>query len=509
MSWIVRFAALAPSLALSLVPSLALSLALALLPGCRDDRRSEPEDTDPAESDLGQRVFQPSPGVVRAVPPHGIKQGGVGPYLLGAELREVLAMLPHGPRVELLDIENVVKYSLVRAEEGRVLIGVGSSGRVSFIGVLAPDIAKTTGGLGVGATEEELVEQLGPVVNGPDVRDPRVLVLEQLPGARVVMEDGEASVIVVGPGGAGAPPAVSAQPDALSGGEASPAPGATAPGTPAPPGRPAPEVPAAPRPAETPATPCGRAAEILAAAPLAAARGDEAHGAIAYGCFTGNSPEAVVPAPGELVLHGGDPARLRRITSVEVPGLLFAGALDLDGDQRHELVAFSERRTAEQVSVRVQVLRGEGGKLMAVADEEVYRATSTTVAWVGARLVDVHFLLRAEPRASAIEVHGLYLDKGGGVERHVAPLIPRTVSVRPRRKPPEGSGSGGAAASPAAGGGSGGGKTKPAGGGGEAATPGPARDGAAPDRPERPSPAGEEAEPGTGAGRPGSGASSD
>ena len=404
-----------------------------VIAGCKEERAA-PERGDGGAS-LGQRVFLPSPGLVRAVPPHGIQAGGVGPYQLGAELRDILAMLPHGPRIELLEIEDIAKYSLVRAEGDRVIIGVGASGRVLYIAVLEPEIAVTAGGLGVGASVDELRERLGPEVPpGPGARDPDILELERLPNARVIVRDGRAVAIVVGPGGAPAATAPT-EPDALSGGAAA--------------------VPAAAEPPPRPArperqAPCARAAEILAAAPLAAAAPEDRRRQVAFGCFTGTSPEAVVPqGDEELVLYGGEPSRLRRITSIDVPGLVFAGAIDVDGDMRHELLAVSQKRTGEVLSVRAAVLRVESGRLVSVADEEVYRVTRGAIAWVGARLEDVAFLLRGEPGGGGVEVRGFYLDGLSGTGRHVVPLDPRTISVRPRRRSAEpAGGAGGAGATP-------------------------------------------------------------
>jgi hypothetical protein len=388
---------------------------MALLAGCQEAGRTA---TDPPEkTPLGQRVFQPSPGVVRAVPPHNIQATGVGPYALGGELRDILAMLPHGPRVELLEIEGVVGYSVVRAEENRLLIGVGSSGRVSFISVLQPDIAKTDGGLGVGASVDDLLAQLGPATRSPGALDPRILELDGLPNARIVVDRGRATAIVVGPGGAGSAPPV---PPAA--------------------GEPPPDAGAAaadpPRAADDSTSTCARAAELLHDAPLAAATPTERTQEPIFGCFTGASPEVALIGRDEIAVYGGEPDKLRRIMGESLNGLVFAGAVDVDGDGRHEIVATSERRTGDALAVRVHVLRGEGGRLQAVVNDEVYRITSGTAAWVGAKLKDVDFLVRADPRQGGLEVRGLYLHRVGGAVQTVAPLSPRIIAVRGRKRPP-------------------------------------------------------------------------
>jgi hypothetical protein len=174
-------------------------------------------------------------------------------------------------------------------------------------------------------------------------------------------------------------------------------------------------------------------AELPPAAPL------ESRGRASAGCFTGTSPELVVQSERGLVLYGGEPTRLRKLSSIDLASLVFAGPLDIDGDLRHELVAVTEKRTGDSVTVRAHVLRVEGGKLTMIGDEDVYRVTATTVGWFGAKLSNVDLVLWADARPGAVEVRGLYVDRVGGRQRHVVPLVPRTIPVRPRKKP-EGSG---------------------------------------------------------------------
>ena len=411
----------------------ALVLAALAVTSCREHhsgtRRAGPmrDAGDP----LGQRVFRPTPGVVRAVPPHNIQATGVGPYALGAELRDVLAMLPHGPRVELLEIEGLVDYSLVRAEEGRLVVGVGAGGRVTFITVLDPEIAKTDGGLGVGTSVDKLVAGLGPV-RDPDngVRDPRLLGLEHLPNARVVIDDGRAAAIVVGGPAAARTGDGRDGPgtDALSGGDQGPAQVNKVRAVVA-------AMDAGPGADDDPgASVCVGAAEALAGAEVAeTAKVDPDSARIHYGCFTGASPEAVVEGKNTLVLVAGEPGHLKRVVSLAMPGLVFAGAVDVDGDGRQEVVAVMERRSRELLVERVEVLRGEGGRLVPVGADDVYRMTSSAAAWVGAKLRDVDFAVEAEVRGGGLEVGGLYLNEVGGAVKNAVPLLPQTVAVKGRR----------------------------------------------------------------------------
>ena len=120
-----------------------------------------------------------------------------------------------------------------------------------------------------------------------------------------------------------------------------------------------------------------------------------------------------------------------------MPGLVFAGALDVDRDGRSEVVSVAERRSSDALAARIVVWRGEGGRLTAVADKDVYRMTSGSAGWVGAKLKDVSFLIEVLPGStSSVEVRGLYVQRGDDQVRTVAPLMPETVPVRPRRPSP-------------------------------------------------------------------------
>lgn len=410
--------------------AVTLTLAAALL-GCRE--KSAPPLSD--DESLGQRVFEPPRRVVRAVPPHRIQPGGLGEYELGAELKDILNTLPHGPRIELLQIEHLVSYRLVRAAQDTVLVGIGQNERVSFVAVLDPEIAKTEGGFGVGSEIDKLRDALGPERPATSARDPRLVELERLPNARFFVEQGKVVAIVVGPD---APPGDAiAQADALSG------------------GGPGPQR-IGPAPPDTPPTGCTEASarEALSGDPIAAiARVDDEDATdsdrpaeeVHYGCFTGTAPEVVVEGSGELVLVVGEPGRLRRAAAFSAPGLLFARAIDTDGDGRHELVAVSEDRTGDALTVRVEVLRGESSRLVGAGADEVYRVTSGSAAPVGAKLKDVGLLVEAHPGAESIQVTGFYLQRAGAKVLTVAPLLPKTIVLRPRKR----SEAGGASAPPA------------------------------------------------------------
>jgi len=394
-------------------------LLVALVTACRD--QSEPARG--ADESLGQRVFQAPAGVVRAVPPHRIQPNGIGPYLLGAEFKAILSTLPHGPRVEVLQIDRVVGYRLVRVAQDAILVGIGPSGKASMVAALDPEIAKTEDGWGVGSEIDTLREALGPERTMGGARDPKLVALARLPNARVVVRGHRVAAIVVGPEGSDDRGRDVGPADALSGGATSrPANGA-----------------ARPRPPAAPPPPGGctvaSALEALASEPVVAtARVEDSKNAVVhYGCFTGEDPEAVVVDGEQLVLVTGEPGRLRKGANMSVPGLVFAGVSDVDRDSRHDLVAVSESRSSEALSMRIEVVRGDAGRLVSAVDEEVYRVTSDAAVPV-AKLKDIEILIEARDAGDVLEVGGYYLQWDGDDVRSVAPLSPKTVELGSRRR---------------------------------------------------------------------------
>src|SRR5688572_423623 len=179
----------------------ALVLAgLALAPGCGGCRdRDLPPMPAPRDAGPARRVIVPAIGDVRPLPPHAIRADGVGPYRLGAPLDAVLAQLPSGPRVALLDLQGVVDVSVIRAEDDGVLVGGESvAATAAYIAVVRADVARTETGIGVGSHRRDLVTAMGPeLVDTRFVRDPGLLAFASLPGARfVVVEDRVGAVLL-------------------------------------------------------------------------------------------------------------------------------------------------------------------------------------------------------------------------------------------------------------------------------------------------------------------------
>jgi hypothetical protein len=364
-------------------------------------------DATPRHEDggVGRRVFDPPPRKVRAVPPYRIADAGIGPYRLGDPLREVFELLPGGPRVELLQLERLVDFSLVRTDGDKLVIGADRSAAVAFVAALGPGVARTEDGVEVGTSVDEVERHLGPRAAAPAVVDPRLIRYAAAPGLRIVALDGAVAALLV----AATPPA----------------------------GRPR----AAPR--------CPRRLESELA--LVTAARLKAGARVHLGCFTGAGGEALVVGPTGFAVVGGVTGRVRRLLGDAREDLAFGGALDLDGDARDEIVLVRRPR-GDALVVAVEVLSVEGGRLvprLGPGGATVYQLATPAAEWIGARLRDLDVLIEVAGSGDGVAVGGVFVRRGPGGLRDVAPLSPVALPLsRGRRRGGE---PGGAAASGATG----------------------------------------------------------
>jgi hypothetical protein len=361
------------------------------------------------------RVIEPPSGTVRSLAPYAIRADGVGPYLLGAPLASLLD--PAAPRIALFDIPPVVQVSLVRAEDGGVLIGGDPVGPATFVAVLRQEVGATDSGIRVGSTRGEALAALGPPDAPVDrARDPRLMALTGLRGARVLLAGEKIEALVLGAVEADAREAIGHRPH--------PAEVAT-------PGRPraAPTTPPPP-----PHEGCVR--------PTPGEGGDPR--AVRFG--------ACLSAGGELVDVVGDEVSIRSgegerpTAAVHVPGLDFAAALrpePADPAGRDELIVVSRVDEPLQRSWAVAAYRfepppprprdrGEPPRPMVltkVADQVVYQLSPDKARWIGAELRDVELHLELVSGSDAIEVGGLLTTHAGGRLHDVAVISPISVSL--------------------------------------------------------------------------------
>lgn len=345
-----------------------------------------PDDGGPTG---GRRVPQPSPEAVRAIPPHAIRADGVGPYRLGAPLRDILSRLRHGPRVELLQIEGIADYSLVRAERKEIVIGVHKPLGVTFVTVLGSAIARTEQEVGVGTTSAELHKKYGDSLRLRSyAADSRIFRPLALPGVRFVIANKRVQAVVVGRA-----PVIDE--GAKSNCE--------------------PESFRKARP---------RVASVARLGPDAV---------VTFGCLSATERLALVRKGDRVQAVMSSTARSKRGPAATIPGVEQAWALDVDGDGRDELVAVVESRSGARRMIGVEVFRVDAQRLTSLVKEPVYSMDDSATAWMGARPADVSFLLEVEARGGLMTVSGLYLHRGILGVKEIVPLTTVSVLVRPRR----------------------------------------------------------------------------
>lgn len=346
----------------------------------------------PSRYDAGpppRRVIGAPPRHVRALPPHAIGREGVGPYKLGVSMSQILSALPLGPRMALLQIPGVLDYTVVR-DEG-LLVGGERQGPATFIAIVRQSIARTEDGVGVTSTAASVEELVGPTLASPAVaRDPALWVGSKLPNARFVMGEGRVIGVLLTAAGSSATPAAQVAADGDAG-------------------------VSAPR--------CERSATA----------GDFAGAAtgvtFAAACLGGADGVGVA---GELVVVAarsvGD-ARARRLATTEVRGLRWAAPVEIDRG-RDEVVAVAETRDGDVRVFTVVALRLEGGKLVRVAESDVYRLDEQRAAWIGATLDELALHLEVRFDGDVLVAGGVLVHQGRSGNRELAPLLP--VSVRRR-----------------------------------------------------------------------------
>ena len=477
-----------------ILPSLRLrattfSLAVLSLVGALSC--DEPDRLPPAsDGSRSRRVFRPPPDRVRPVPPHAIHKKGVGPYELGMPLQNILDLLPRGPRMVVAQIDDVLDYDVVRADDDAVIVGAARSRtrEVVFVSVLDRRIARTERGVGVGTSLTRLREAMGAQAHHPSLAmDPRMLAFTSLPEARFVLDRRPDPIAVTDPDSPAKPstppeqgPTVAAVtvrrnrpehaqllappravPEAVPVKPVRPENQPGKPGAPSPPtggngpaaGNRAPDSSPLPAPLAEPTTgspaPCtveptpADIPKLLTFGRISAEQLEQAR--VISGCFSAPAStltvyEALISTESELVLVGGEAGRFRRLAVHETGDVVFATTVDIDADGRHEIAVVSQRtstrdRERERIS-RIEILRYEAGRMQPLADAELYLLSTSNAAWVGASLSEIDLLLELWTDPERVQVTGLFVQWGErGQPSNVAQLMPVTVPIRRKRAP--------------------------------------------------------------------------
>ncbi len=365
---------------------------------CSDRKRDRPAVTPPRDAQAQRTIPSPALGIVRPLPPHAIRSDGVGPYLLGDAINELLHTMVGGPVLLRFDIPGLVHTGVVRAEEEKLVVGGEPGGPTTFVAVFGADIARTESGVHVGSTREDLLRTVGPPADDPFlVRDPR-LAASALRNVLAIADGPRLTAFLV-------------TPDPV------------------------------PSPAAAPPA-CTR--------PVVASGGDGGQG---FGMCLTPAGELVEVVGTDLTIKSADGTRA--IATLHAPDLAFAAPLRALEDGRDDLVVVTHVDDSYQRAWSVVAYRLEGSKLVRVAGAEpAFAITEQQTRWVGAPLREVDVYLQIASRVDGIEVGGVLTTDTAGVVRDVAPIIP-IVLARGRGKPGsaalEGSGSASASAPVSAG----------------------------------------------------------
>ncbi len=349
---------------------------------------------EPAPVERARRVIEPPVGIVRPLPPFLISSAGVGPYRLGDRLADILQQLPTGPRIAMFEIPTVLHRGLIRAEENdSIRIGGEPNGTATSVAVVDANVARTESGIHVGSTHADLEKSgIAPPELGR-AHDPRLEILTNPRGARVLFDPGRKDRI--------AAIIVSTEPLAAK----------------------TPAEPACPRPVST----------------------DTAFGA----CFSGSGPGEHVDLDGnDIAIRSAESDRLiapLRVTA----NVVFAAPLRVEG--RDELVIVTRNDTPQLRTWSLLAYRFEGGKLTKTADGPLYTVSATNARWIGVELPDIDVYLEIVAGNDSFEVGGLLTTRADPAEqgpwRDVMVISPVSVPRRhekPARLPVptiEGSGS--------------------------------------------------------------------
>lgn len=354
-----------------------IGFVLAGIAACSGDDRSaaqvERRDTAPAV-----RRIEPPNNLVRLLPPYVITSTEVGPYKLKQKIATLLDKLPSGPRMERFEIPGVLHTSLMRAEDGTVLIGGEPQATTNFVVVINnSDIARTESGVHVGARRAAL-DKLGAVLDDPDhAFDPRVLVPQTMRNARFVLDDDRVSAIVI----LGDAPAAR---------------------------EPSPDTAPCPRPKST---------ETM------------------FGACMAGGGRLVEVGREEVLVHSPDSDKP---IPTKITNLMFAVALRNPIDGRDEIVAITRSDDSQQRTWSIVAFRFDGVRRVTVVDPlPLYSITSAQTRWIGADLRDIDLHLELSSRADGIEVGGLLTTRGANEKiRDVIAISPVTVARRHQRSPP-------------------------------------------------------------------------
>jgi hypothetical protein len=361
---------------------------------------------------------------------------------------------------------------VIRAEDDGVLVSGAVLGDATVIAVVSKDVARTDSGIAVGSLRADVIRELGVASDPTVARDPRMLVPQRMPSARLVMQDDrvEAFLLKTGPAQLGAQlatgePGATGAGSGAGAGSGTGASGSHAAG---------PGGPGGPGEAKDPSgKPDAHGKSSKLSKP--AGKGDpklarDAKAAASVRCPPPKAAEtesgpwfpACLSAAGELVRVRDEEVSVRSadgkervIAQLRVRGLVFAAPLrgGERAEDRDELVVITRtaRPDEDERTWTVALYHLEAGRLVRVVEQVVYRLSAEGARWIGVSLDEVELYLELTSREDAVAVGGFLLTKVSGQIRDVVSLRESDVSRRRGNGPgTEGAGLGGAGGAPGA-----------------------------------------------------------
>jgi hypothetical protein len=163
---------------------------------------------------------------------------------------------------------------------------------------------------------------------------------------------------------------------------------------------------------------------------------------VAWGCVSGDEPEALLLAGDELAIVGGSPGKLRKVWTVGIGNTDQVAPLDVDGDGRDEVVALSVQRADDGLAVLLRAWQWEGQRLLPMASQRIFEVSREDAATAGVKPGGIDLWVEVRPGPGALVVGGLYVERSFGTVRVVAPLAPVRVRLETRRASPSASDAG-------------------------------------------------------------------
>ena len=337
------------------------------------------------EGDFATRQFTPPPGEVRSMPPHDVREEGVGPYKVGMPLQEALSSLEGGPRIELWRAEGLSEYRLVRTENGAMVLGADRAGSTRFISVLDPSIIESPDGVVLGANLDRLMKSLNTKESKRFVSDPALVTLTSLPALRLFVENDK----VIAALHLGATPL-----------------------------------------AENEVKNCIEGTKIKnIEKQIVKQFSNKKDLSLAQGCLEKN-PIWVVTLKGQVAIFSVDGGKVKKVVNSYIPGLTRAGVIDIDNDGKDEICFIKAKNNNDEKAIDVAIAKLEGRTLETVISRKVVRLNQSSLKLLGVDLAQSKLLAEVGFKGKELIARAILVDLRNKQIRGVIPLVEARLKIK-------------------------------------------------------------------------------